>query len=252
MAFEYHWWDLEDSKFKGVLYNAIGNFWLYEHPYETWDDFENDLPHMAFTHLVYTRFETLERLFVDLRVVGQMLGAVEVPVKSIEMNINRYDWLKSALDLKLLRFSSIRDVSFLFVNEVLVLKIEEKKVTQKSLKKAIGKARPDLMVILEELCEAGTEIRNERNIRTHVGIADLGTEDDQMFKNMSWGEAAGGKLVSYEIEEIYCDAAQRIYERLVEETDNLVRLVIRLADALILDFEQNYQEKYSSRNNIEQ
>lgn len=244
MAFEYRWWDLEDSKFKGVLQNTIGCFWLYDHPYQTWEEFEQDLPHMAFTQLVYTRFETLERLFVDIRVVTQMLGAVDVPVKSVEMNINRYDWLKSALDLKLLRFSSIRDVSFHFVNEVLGLNIEEMKLTQKTLKKALG-SRAELIAVLDEICAAGMELRAERNLRAHVGVADLRTEDDQMFRNMAWAEANGNVLVDYDIKAIYMEVSERMYTRLVDETDRLLAAVIRMVDELIPDFEVMYQKRRS-------
>jgi hypothetical protein len=243
MAFEYCWWDLEESSFKGVLYNTIGNFWLHDHPYKTWEEFEADLPHMAFAHLVYTRFEMLERLFVDLRVVTQILGATEVPVKSTEMNINRYDWLKLALDLKLLRFASIRDVSFHFINEVVGLDIEERRVNRRNLIRVVDESRIELISIIDEISDAGTEIREERNIRAHIGIANLGTDDDQMFKSASWAETKDMVSNDYDLAGIYHETANRMYERLISETNALLAIVIRLVDELVPDFQSIYQQK---------
>lgn len=148
MAFEYHWWSLENSEFKGLLYNSIGNFWLHDHPYKTWGELEADLPHMAYAQHVYSRFDMLEQLFVDLRVVVQMLGVTELPIKSTVMPINRYDWLKSVLDLKLIRFSTIRDASFFLVNEVLELYIDDLKLNLKSIRKAISSGNPNLVIAL--------------------------------------------------------------------------------------------------------
>ncbi len=243
MNIEYQWWNLEKSNFKQILYNTIGNFYLHDHPYTTWEEFEEDLPHMAFTHLVFTRFEMLERLFVDLRVVIQMLGATDVPVRSNEMNINRYDWLKSALDLKLLRFSSIRDVSFHFVNEILGIGIDERKVNLNNIKKILSKSRPELMDLLDTISTAGVEIRKERNIRAHAGFANLGTEDDQMFCNMSWAECNGVTSMNYDLVGIYNEVVERMHDRLVAETSDLLAVVICLVDELIPDFESMYVQK---------
>lgn len=247
MDIEYHWWDLENSNFKGVLYDTIGCFYLYDHPYETWEEFEEDLPHMAYTHLVGNRFHSLERLFVDLRVITQMLGVLEIPVKSDKMNINRYDWLKSILDLKLYRFASIRDVSFHFVNELLCLGIEARKLNLNNLKKRINNSHPIIIQHLVEISGIGPEIRDERNIRAHVGYADLGTDDDETFKFFAHGEASGSKIVDYDIDDAYKKASERMYLRLVDETNSLLSAVIGLVDELVSDFESIYEQKRLSK-----
>ncbi|MCH7960272.1 MAG: hypothetical protein IID08_09080 [Candidatus Hydrogenedentes bacterium] len=249
MAFEYHWWDLEESKFKGVLYNTIGGFWLSDHPYKTWEEFEEDVPHIAFTDLVCGRLEALEQLFVDLRVVVQMLGVTDVPVKSATKNINRYDWLKSALDLKLLRYASIRDVSFHLVNEVFGLEIEDRKLNIQNIKKALANSRTDLTDVLDRICTAGSEIRKERNTRAHVGFAQLGTEDDNLFRIMSWSEDADSVLMDYDIDAVYQEACERMYKRLVKETDDLLATVICLVDELIPDFDSMYEKKRLKKKN---
>ena len=248
MTFDYHWWDLEKSNFKGVLYDTIGCFYLYDHPYENWEEFEADLPHMAYTHLVGNRFHSLERLFVDLRVITQMLGVLEIPVRSEKMDIDRYDWLKSILDLKLYRFASIRDVSFHFVNELLCLEIEDRKLNLNNLKKAINDSHPIIIQHLVEISGIGLEIRDERNIRAHVGYADLGTDDDETFKFFSHGEASGGKILDYDIETAYKKASAKMYLRLVEDTNSLLSAVISLVDELVPDFESIYQQKRMTNN----
>ena len=87
---EYYWWDLEESTFKGVLYDSINMYFLHDHPYKDWEEFSEADPHMAYAHLTYVRFDALEQQFVDLRVIPQMLGAKEVPLKSSVQDINRY------------------------------------------------------------------------------------------------------------------------------------------------------------------
>jgi hypothetical protein len=247
MAFDYHWWSLENSELKGLLYNSIGNFWLHDHPYKTWGELEADLPHMAYAQHVYSRFDMLEQLFVDLRVVVQMLGVTELPIKSTVMPINRYDWLKSVLDLKLIRFSTIRDASFFLVNEVLELHIDDLKLNLKSIRKVISSGNPNLIIALEKINIAGSNIRDERNLRAHKGFSDLTTEDDQMFKNISWAEAYGSRAINYDIENVYNQAAQQIYDRLIRETENLVDKVIELVDLLVEDFETRFAQKRQLR-----
>jgi len=247
LVFEYHWWSLEESEFKGILYNSIGYFWLHDHPYKTWYEFEDALPHMAYAQRVFSRFEMLEQLFVDLRVVVQMLGVTEFPVKSTVMNINRYDWLKSALDLKLIRFSTIRDTAFHFVNELLELHINDLSLNAKNISKAIGSNNSDLVTILNEISVSGSSIRSDRNLRAHKGFADLTTEDDEMFKNLSWAEAHGQQAINYNIENVYEQARQQIYSRLIAETENLQRKVIDLIDLLAEDFERSFSQKHSSK-----
>jgi len=242
--FEYHYWGLEESEFKGMLYNTIGCFYLYDHPYQTWDEFEKALPHMAYTHLVSGRFHLLEQQFVDLRVIVQMLSVSEVPIKSSVMNINRYEWLKSALDLKLLRFSSIRDLSLHFVNEVLELRIPPRQLSLKSLRKRIQTTHPLVISELEEINRIGSEIREERNARAHQGAADLLTDDDTMFKNISWAETYGSYAMNYDLKGIYEESSKKLYDRLVAETDRLQNATIALVDGLIEEFETHYHTKW--------
>ena len=54
-----------------------------------------------------------------------MLGVNNLPLVSKVRDINRYDWLKAIVDLALFRFSSLRDITFHFVNEVLELNIPD-------------------------------------------------------------------------------------------------------------------------------
>ena len=98
METEYFWWDLDKSRFKGVLYDSINVYFLHDHQYQNWDEFAAADPHMAYAHLTYVRFNALEQQFVDLRVIPQLLGVAPVPVKSSVKDINRYDWLKSTSD----------------------------------------------------------------------------------------------------------------------------------------------------------
>lgn len=39
MSYKYFWWDLEDSKFTGLLYDSINMYFLEDFPYATWEDY---------------------------------------------------------------------------------------------------------------------------------------------------------------------------------------------------------------------
>jgi len=165
MKEHYYWWDLEASKFKGILYDSIGTYFLFEHSYTNWDEFVEADPHMAYEYLTYIRFNALEQQFVDLRVIPQMLGVKQVPIQSVVQDINRYEWLKSIIDLTLFRFSSLRDISFHFVNEVLELQISDHSLNVKQISKALRRSNSQLiknLKVLEKLvCRYATNVISE-------------------------------------------------------------------------------------------
>ncbi|WP_051023629.1 hypothetical protein [Synechococcus sp. PCC 7502] len=102
MNSKYYCWNLEESIFIGVLYDSINVYFLHDHPYKNWDEFSEADPHMAYAQLTYLRFNALEQQFVDLRVIPHMLSVESITLKSSVQDINRYDWLKSIVDLVLL------------------------------------------------------------------------------------------------------------------------------------------------------
>jgi len=191
---EYYWWDLEESRFKGVLYDSINVYFLHDHPYKNWDEFAEADPHMAYAHLTWVRFNALEQQFVDLRVIPQMLGVESIPLKSSVQDINRYDWLKSIVDLALFRFSSLRDIAFHFVNEVLELKLPDHMINIKQFGKVLRENHPEILENLKVLDGTGVSLRLDRNERAHKGFCNLYTDDDQMFKNMSWAEPHSSQI----------------------------------------------------------
>ncbi len=246
-SFQYFWWDLEKSRFKGVLYNTIGGFWLNQHPYKTWEEFQTDLPHMAYTHLVQIRFDALEQLFVDLRVINQMLGISSIPAKSSVMDINRHDWLKAIHDLCLYRFSSIRDVIFQLVNELYELKIRNLDLGLKTIRNGIGGRHSDVVAKLEIIAATGPDIRDDRNIRAHRGFLDLEIDDESIFRAMSWSEGYGSSIVDYDIDGKYQIACKKLYERFVPHANDLCAQATDLVDAMISEFDARYEEKYRTR-----
>ena len=243
MAIEYHWWDLEDSTFKGELLETIGCFYLYDLPYESWAEFEAAMPHMAYTHLVLNRFDPLEQQFVDLRLVPQMLAIDTFPIRSSAKPINRYEWLKSVNDLKLMRFSSIRDLSLHFVNQVFLLDVPDHRVRLETILSKLPNNRTDIQDTLKSIAEFGKQYRDERNLRIHEGHHYQLTDDDQIFRAMATGEEYGSELVNYEIESKYVEAANSIYTQLVPETKRLLDLIITLVDDSLDEFDRNYWAK---------
>lgn len=145
-------------------------YFLHDHPYKNWEEFKAADPHMAYAHLTYVRFNALEQQFVDLRVIPQMLGAKEIPLPSAVQNINRYDWLKSIVDLALFRFSSLRDIAFHFVNEVLEINLPDHKLNIKLLGKALRENYPEILEHLKAIDQIGDPLRQERNKRAHKGF----------------------------------------------------------------------------------
>lgn len=222
------------------MYYLVTRFSLEEHKFEDWHDFEHKMPHMAYAWTVATRFKTMEQLFVDLRVVPQMLGVKDLPVNSEVRDINKYEWLKSATDLALYRFSSVRDVSLHFVNDLLELGIEH--VTFWNLKKVIEQKHPTVFTLLQEIGECGRRVRDDRNLRAHEGAIYL-TEDDELFKFASVAEASGRRSVDVDPDATYQEACEKLYSRIVSETDTLLLKVRELTDFLLQEFEHRYAAK---------
>nr|PMJ04866.1 hypothetical protein BCU31_09875 [Vibrio lentus] len=242
MNTEYFWWGLEESEFKGLLYNSMGMYFLGNYGYENYDEFLSHDPHMAYALAINGRFEALEQQFVDLRVIPQMLGVEQLPLMSTVRTINRYDWLKSIIDLALLRFSSIRDIAFHFVVEVLEKEIPDYKLNITNLKREFKSDYPQMVELLKAIDKSGESIRVDRNIRAHKGNVNLFTDDDSMFKNMSWCEGHG-EFNNYDLVSVYEEARDKLYEKIVSEVECLLPLIIELVDELYLHYQNKFFEK---------
>jgi hypothetical protein len=240
METEYFWWDLEESIFKGVLYDSINTYFLHDHPYENWEEFKAADPHMAYAHLTYVRFDALEQQFVDLRVIPQMLGAKGIPLPSTVQNINRYEWLKSIVDLALFRFSSLRDIAFHFVNEVLEINLPDHKLNIKQLGKILREDHQGILAHLKVIDKTGMPLRQDRNERAHKGFCKLYTDDDQIFKNMSWPESDGLSISGYDLVETYEKSRDKIYDVVVKEVKEALHACIELADDLYIYYRDRH------------
>ncbi len=242
MKTDYYWWDLEASNFKGVLYDSINTYFLHDHPYKDWEEFSTADPHMAYAHLTYVRFDALEQQFVDLRVIPQMLGAKEVPLPSLVQDINRYDWLKSIVDLALFRFASLRDIAYHFVNEVLEVNLPDHKLNIKQLGKALKDEYPEILEQLKIIDKTGAPLRQDRNERAHKGFCKLYTEDDQMFKSMAWSESHGVCITGYDLKATYEKSRDKIYSLVVKEVNEALHACVELSDLLYV----HYRDKHDA------
>lgn len=242
MSKEYYWWGLDDSTFKGILYDSISTYFLNDHPYENWDEFSKADPHMAYAYQTSIRFDTLEQQFVDLRVIPQMLGVEDIPLKSSVQDINRYEWLKSIVDLTLFRFSSIRDIAFHFVNEILELEIPDNKLNIKHLNKLLKEKHSKILKNLKIINGIGSHLRLERNERVHKGFSNLHTEDDLMFKNMSWIELYESKINGYDLIKVYENSREKIYNIVVKEVEEAMNACLELVEQLYI----HYRDRYDS------
>lgn len=240
MEKEYYWWDLESSKFKAVLYDSINMYFLHDHPYESWEEFVEADPHMAYAHLTYIRFNVLEQQFVDLRVIPQMLGVQDVPLKSAVRDINRYDWLKSIVDLTLFRVSSLRDITFHFVNEVLELELDDQRLNIKQLSQELKKDHSKILEYLKTIDKIGEPLRQDRNERAHKGFCNLYTDDDQMFKNMAWSESSNSTINGCNLVTTYENAKEQIYSIVVTEVQKALGACIALLDELYVHYRDRH------------
>ncbi len=241
MKDDYYWWDLEGTVFKAVLYDSINTYFLYDHSCSDWNEFSKADPHMAYAHLTYIRFNALEQQFVDLRVIPQMLGVNNLPLVSKVKNINRYDWLKAIIDLALFRFSSLRDITFHFVNEVLELNIPDHSLNIKQFGKIIKDTHADILTNLKILDSSGGPLRTDRNTRAHKGFCNLYTDDDEMFKNMSWIEDYGSRLEGYNLNEIYEKSRDKIYDIVVNEIENALSSCRNIVDELYFYYRDRHE-----------
>lgn len=224
--------------------DEINMYFLHDHPYKNWEQFSEADPHMAYAHLTYVRFDALEQQFVDLRVIPQLLGVESIPLKSSVQDINRYDWLKSIVDLALFRFSSLRDIAFHFVNEVLELKLPDHKLNMKQLNKVLRENHQGTLASLKVLDGTGNPLRLDRNERAHKGFCNLYTDDDQMFKNISWLESQKRDINGdgYNLVEIYEGSREKIYSIVVKEVKDALSACIELVDALYIYYRDRHDE----------
>lgn len=242
MKNDYFWWGLEDSEFKYLLYNSIGMYFLQDDVYQSWNELSENDPHMAYAYLIGIRFNTLEQQFVDLRVIPQLLGVESLPLKSLVMDISRYEWLKSIVDLALSRFSSIRDILYHFINEVLELEIDNYKLNFNNLKKALKDTHPEIIKDLKLINEAGASLRKDRNERFHEGFSNLFTGNDELFKNMSSFETDGPFYSpSYSLENVYKASRDKIYDLFVKEVEHALEITIEIIDALYMDYANTFE-----------
>jgi len=228
MSKEYYWWDLDESTFKGVLYDSINMYFLHDHPYKNWEEFSEADPHMAYAHLT-------------------------IPIKSSVKDINRHDWLKSIVDLTLFRFASLRDIAFHFVNEVLELKIPDNRLNIKQLKKDLRDNHKEILSSLKVLDSTGAPLRLDRNERAHKGFCDLYTGDDQLFKSISWleGHKADINGDGYNLVEIYECSRDKIYSIVVKEVNDALSACIDLVDELYFHYRDRHDElSKNSRNGV--
>ena len=158
MKYKYHYWDLEGTSLISALLNSAGSFFLDEHNISSLDQLRQQHPHLAYAWTVKNRFDLLEKTIVDLRMVPQMLGIYDVPIRSSVRDINHYEWLRVIQDVKLGRLASIRDISFHLVNEIFELGIPHLSLSLKSIKKKIWEENSDIILQLAIISNTGKSI----------------------------------------------------------------------------------------------
>ena len=180
----------------------------------------------------YVRFDALEQQFFDLRVIPQMLGVEDIPLASTVKDVNRYEWLKSIVDLSLFRFSSLRDIAFHFVNEVLELELPDHKLNIKQFSKVLTESHAQIIEYLKVLDRTGSPLRQERNVRAHKGFCNLYTDDDQLFKSMAWSETYSSEIRGYDLVGTYENSRNKIYCLVVKEVQDALSACVALVDEL--------------------
>jgi hypothetical protein len=119
----------------------------------------------------------------------------DFPLRTSKGNISRMDWLQVATDAMLLRFSSVRDCSFLLVNAVFELGIDDRKVALHRLRRNRALLGNRVLDPIQKVADVGRELRHQRNKHAHAGIEPELIAASTMFRVACYGERMGQPFV---------------------------------------------------------
>jgi hypothetical protein len=106
--------------------------------------------------------------------------------------ISRENWVRITLDVLLSRLTSIRDCTFLLIDEVFELGLDPKSITRLQLKNnPTILSVPSLCNLIDDIANLGRRFREERNLHLHHGQERPLGQDPDLYYVASALEAFG-------------------------------------------------------------
>ncbi|HCD8287648.1 TPA: hypothetical protein ND780_003325, partial [Citrobacter freundii] len=112
----------------------------------------------------------------------------------------------------------------------------------KQFGKIIKDTHADILSNLKIIDSSGGPLRTDRNTRAHKGFCNLYTDDDEMFKNMSWIEGYGSHLEGYDLNVIYEKSRDKIYDLVVNEIQSALSSCKNIVDELYFYYRDRHEE----------
>ncbi len=182
----------DDSLFVGVTYDLAQPIHLNGEDYETLLEV---VPEAAYIVTVNYRVRMLVNRLWSLNLVNQLLSYDSFPIKTPLGALTRENWIRVTLDVLLARLTSIRDCTFLLINELFELGIDPRRVYKHTLVRhnTISHLIP-LCSIINGISQVGQDFREERNYHMHRGEERSLGDDPITYSTASLFEAFGVEI----------------------------------------------------------
>lgn len=161
--------------------------------FETYEEMAQ-YPDVKYALEVNETLSTLTRRVESLNLAGDLLWPEPLPENFKQFPVSRYDWLRIAADVFLMRYISVVDCAMILADSVYETALEPRKCSIEQLRKKGVPA--SALSILEAMQEDQGSLRDERNARFHHGHERGFTDDSQTFRMAArfeqWGNGLGG------------------------------------------------------------
>lgn len=189
--------------------------------------------------------QTLVQRVESLNLAGDLLWPEQMPESFGQFPVSRYDWLKVAADVFLMRYVSVVDCAIILTNGVYEAGLNARKCSIANLRKAGIPER--VLGLLQAMQDNQGALRIERNARFHHGHERPFTQDDVSFRTASLFEHRGSPMTGHDRHGRKLDVARSFKEGLVGlqrdfngSTRRLVRHLDQLYDLLGDEFEGRF------------
>jgi hypothetical protein len=187
------WLSLEKSEFVGNVYDMATPIHLGVKDYS---ELLSTEPEKAYIVDVHYRINMLVKRFESLNMIYKMIGVNQFPILSQRHSIIRQEWSKIILDVLLSRITSVRDCTYLLINDIFELGLNARDVSRRSLIDHLSIPVHPFNKFINDIADIGKDLRKERNLHMHEGEErELGEDPTTYFIASifeGWGREISG------------------------------------------------------------
>jgi len=202
-------------------------------------------PDCKYAFDIGSHVQTMVQRVESLNFAGDLLWPDPMPDNFGQFPVSRYDWLKAAADVFLMRYISVVDCAIILANAVYEVGLDAPKCSISNLRKA--KVPALVLGRLQAMQDDQGALRIERNARFHHGHERSFTQDDVSFRTASLFEHRGSAMTGHDRYGRKLDIVRSFKEGLVglqrdfnSSTRRLVRNLDKVYDPLGDEFERRF------------